>query len=48
MLIQQNGNIRKHDLYCGLADRIVEEYWEKQDRKWKVEYAEEILKNKKC
>lgn len=30
----------------GLADRIVEEHWKSQDKKWQVEYAREIMKNK--
>ncbi|MGN1032574.1 MAG: hypothetical protein ACI4PU_03870 [Intestinibacter sp.] len=46
----EEGKIREHDLKSGLADRIVEKHWDKQDKKWKVEYAKEILKekNKKC
>lgn len=42
----EEGKIRERDLKKGLADRIVEKYWDKQDRKWKVEYAKEIMKNK--
>jgi len=40
----KNDCVREHDLYCGLADRIVKEHWDKEDKKWKVEYAKEIMK----
>ena len=45
------GKVKEHDLYCGLADRIVEQHWKAQDEKWQVEYAKEIMKekeNKQC
>ena len=46
----KEGMIREHDLKSGLADRILEKDWKKQDIKWKVEFAKEILKEKekKC
>ena len=43
----KNDCIREHDLYCGLADKIIENHWKKEDKKWKVEYAKEIMK-KEC
>ena len=43
----KNGCVRDKDLYCGLADKIIEDHWNKEDKKWKVEYAKEIIK-KKC
>lgn len=42
----QEGNIRAHDLSNGFANRIINEHWDKQDEKWKTEYAQEIMKNK--
>lgn len=46
----EEDKILEHDLKNGLADRIIEKHWEKQDKEWKVEYAKEILKEKekKC
>ena len=47
----EDGKVKEHDLYSGLADRIVEQHWKKQDEKWQVEYAKEIMKekeNKQC
>lgn len=46
----KEGMIREQDLKNGLADRIVDKYFKKQDRKWKVEFAKEIIKEKekKC
>ena len=41
------GVVEKHDMYNGLADKIIDGHWDKQDMKWKVEYAEEILKEKR-
>ncbi len=42
----QEGKVREHDLSNGLANRVIEEHWDKQDEKWKTEYAQEIMKNK--
>ena len=41
------GKIKEHDLYNGLADYIIDNKWDKENKKWKVEYAEQILKEKK-
>lgn len=41
------GKIKEHDLYNGLADSIIDNKWDKENKKWKVEYAEQILKEKK-
>ena len=43
----KNSCVKEHDLYCGLADEIIENHWKKEDKKWKVEYAKEIIK-KEC
>lgn len=29
----EEGKIREHDLKSGLADRIIEKHWNKQDKK---------------
>lgn len=42
----QEGKVREYDLSNGLANRVIEEHWDKQDEKWKTEYAQEIMKNK--
>ena len=43
----KNDCVKEQDLYCGLADKIIENHWRKEDKKWKVEYAKEIMK-KEC
>lgn len=42
----EEGKIKERDLKHGLADRIIEKYYDKQENKWKVEFAKEILKEK--
>ena len=42
----KEDKVKEHDLSNGLADRIIEEHWDKQDEKWKIEYSQEIMKNK--
>jgi hypothetical protein len=44
----KNGKVKDYDLTNRqLADRIIEENWDKSDIKWKKEYAQEIIKNRK-
>lgn len=46
----KEGCIKDHDLAHGQADIIIQKRWDRQDKKWKVEYAKEIMKefNKEC
>lgn len=40
------GKVKEHDLLNGqLADRIIQEQWDKSDARWKHEYAKEIMRN---
>lgn len=41
------GKVKEHDLINGqLADRIIEDNWDKSDTRWKKEYAQEIMTRK--
>lgn len=46
----EEGKIKDHDLAHGQADIIIEKRWNRNDEKWKVEYAKDIIKefNKEC
>ena len=43
----KDGKVKEHDLENGqLADRIIDEHWDKSDSRWKQEYAKEIMNQK--
>ena len=41
------GQIAEHDLYSGRADDVIDHYYDKQNKKWKVEFAKELIEEKK-
>lgn len=40
----EEGKIKDYDLAHGQADIIIEKRWDRNDKKWKVEYAKDIIK----
>lgn len=43
---QTYGNVKNYELENGLAERIISDNCYNQNKKWNVEYAKEIMKNK--
>lgn len=43
---QTYGNVKNYELENGLAERILSDNYYNQNKKWNVEYAKEIMKNK--
>lgn len=43
---QTYGNVKNYELENGLAERIISDKCYNQNKKWNVEYAKEIMKNK--
>ncbi len=43
---QTYGCVKDYELKNGLAERILSDNYNAQDKKWMVEYAKEIIKNK--